>query len=147
MEFLVLHGVNLNMFGRRDPSYYGTASLFDINTALKNLADELGIGLSIFQTNHEGEMVERVHSALDEDLAGVVINPGAWTHYSYALADALAMLQVPVVEVHMSNIHNREAYRHDSVLASVAAGSINGFGVESYLLGLRAALHLAREAR
>lgn len=147
MEFLVLHGVNLNMFGRRDQAYYGTASLFDINTALKNLADELGVGLTTFQTNHEGEMVERIHSALNENLAGVVINAGAWTHYSYAIAEALAILHVPVVEVHMSNIHNREAFRHDSVLASVCAGSVNGFGVESYLLGLRAALHLAREAR
>ena len=147
MEFLVLHGVNLNMFGRRDPAYYGTASLNDINVALKNLAVELGIGLSIFQTNHEGEMVERIHTALNENLAGVVINAGAWTHYSYAIAEALAILETPVVEVHMSNVHNREAFRHESVLAKVCAGSINGFGVESYLLGLRAALHLAKERR
>ena len=147
MEFLVLHGVNLNMYGRRDPAYYGTASLNDINVALKNLAVELGIGLSIFQTNHEGEMVERIHTALNENLAGVVINAGAWTHYSYAIAEALAILETPVVEVHMSNVHNREAFRHESVLAKVCAGSINGFGVESYLLGLRAALHLAKERR
>ena len=139
MRFLVLHGVNLNMFGKRDPTQYGTATLADIDTALHNLAKELDVTLPSFQTNHEGAMVERIHQALGEGVDAVVINAGAWTHYSYAIADALAILPMPVVEVHMSNVHAREAFRHHSVLAPVCAGSICGFGVESYLLGLRAA--------
>ena len=139
MRFLVLHGVNLNMFGKRDPTQYGTATLADIDTALHNLAKELDVTLTSFQTNPEGAMVERIHQALGEGVDAVVINAGAWTHYSYAIADALAILPMPVVEVHMSNVHAREAFRHHSVLAPVCAGSICGFGVESYLLGLRAA--------
>ncbi|WP_297045353.1 type II 3-dehydroquinate dehydratase [uncultured Desulfovibrio sp.] len=144
MTVLVLHGVNLNMFGRRDPAQYGTATLDDINAALAALAAELGAGLVTFQTNHEGAMVERIHAALDDGTSAVVINAGAWTHTSHAIADALALLPVPVVEVHMSNVHAREPFRHESVLARVCAGSIAGFGVQSYLLGLRAACALVR---
>lgn len=144
MTVLVLHGVNLNMFGRRDPAQYGTATLDDINAALAALAGELGVELATFQTNHEGDMVERIHAALDDGTAAVVINAGAWTHTSHAIADALAILAAPVVEVHMSNVHAREPFRHESVLARVCAGSIAGFGVQSYLLGLRAACALAR---
>lgn len=144
MTVLVLHGVNLNMFGRRDPAQYGTATLEDINAALAALAGELGVELATFQTNHEGAMVERIHAALDDGTAAVVINAGAWTHTSHAIADALAILPVPVVEVHMSNVHAREPFRHESVLARVCAGSIAGFGMQSYLLGLRAACALAR---
>ena len=148
MRILVLHGVNLNMFGKRDPSQYGTATLADIDAALQNLAADLDVTVECFQTNHEGEMVERIHQALGEGINAVVINAGAWTHYSYALADALAILPVPVVEVHMSNVHAREAFRHHSVLAPVCAGSVCGFGVESYLLGLRAAQTLViKDAR
>lgn len=148
MRILVLHGVNLNMFGKRDPTQYGTATLADIDTALHHLAKELDVTVECFQTNHEGEMVERIHQALGEGINAVVINAGAWTHYSYALADALAILPVPVVEVHMSNVHAREAFRHHSVLAPVCAGSVCGFGVESYLLGLRAAQTLViKDAR
>lgn len=142
-DYLILHGVNLNMFGRRDPTHYGTSTLADIDAALTTLAGELGVRLDIFQTNHEGEMVERIHRALDDDTRGIVINAGAWTHYSYAIMDALGMLSVPVVEVHMSNVHAREAFRHESVLARVSAGSIAGFGPGSYLLGLRAVHALA----
>ncbi|WP_308621716.1 type II 3-dehydroquinate dehydratase [uncultured Desulfovibrio sp.] len=144
MTVLVLHGVNLNMFGRRDPAQYGTATLDGINAALAALAGELGVELATFQTNHEGAMVERIHAALDDGTAAVVINAGAWTHTSHAIADALDILPVPVVEVHMSNVHAREPFRHESVLARVCAGSIAGFGVQSYLLGLRAACALAR---
>lgn len=144
MTVLVLHGVNLNMFGRRDPAQYGTITLDGINAALAALAGELGVELAAFQTNHEGDMVERIHAALDDGTSAVVINAGAWTHTSHAIADALAILSVPVVEVHMSNVHAREPFRHESVLARVCAGSIAGFGVQSYLLGLRAACALAR---
>ena len=147
MSILVLHGVNLNMFGRRDPAQYGTATLADIDAALGALAAELGVTLVTFQTNHEGAMVERIHAALDDGTSAVVINAGAWTHTSHAIADALAILTVPVVEVHMSNVHAREPFRHESVLSRVCSGSIAGFGVESYLLGLRAAHYLAAAGR
>ena len=147
MNILVLHGVNLNMFGRRDPAQYGTATLADIDGQLAALANELGVGLECMQTNDEGKLIERIHRALDEDIDAVVINAGAWTHTSLALADALAILTVPVVEVHMSNVHKREAIRRTSLIAPVCAGSIAGFGVTSYLLGLRAAVSLAQAHR
>jgi 3-dehydroquinate dehydratase-2 len=139
MRILVLHGVNLNMLGRRDPAHYGTDTLAAINRKLAELAQDLGLGLECFQSNHEGAMVERIHSALDEDVDAVLINAGAWTHYSHALADALALLPVPVVEIHLSNIHAREDFRRKSLLSPVCVGSICGFGAQSYLLGLRAA--------
>ncbi len=143
MRILVLHGVNLNMFGKRDPSQYGTATLADIDAALLSLAQDLDVTVECFQTNHEGAMVERIHQAHGEGVDALVINAGAWTHYSYSIADALAILPVPKVEVHMSNVHAREEFRHHSVLSPVCAGSVCGFGVESYLLGLRAAQSLA----
>ena len=146
MRIAVLHGVNLNMFGQRDPTQYGTATLADIDAALASLGRELDVTVDCFQTNHEGLLVERIHNLADSDARAVVINAGAWTHYSDALADALAILRVPVVEVHMSNVHARETFRHHSVLAPVCAGSVCGFGVESYLLGLRAAHSLALRA-
>ena len=142
-DYLILHGVNLNMFGRRDPAQYGTSTLAEIDAALRSLAGELDVRLDIFQTNHEGRMVERIHQALDDGTRGIVFNAGAWTHYSYAIMDALGMLSIPVVEVHMSNVHARESFRHESVLARVSAGSIAGFGPHSYLLGLRAVHALA----
>lgn len=141
-KVLVLHGINLNMFGRRDARHYGTATLADIDRALTALGQELGVQVETFQTNHEGAMVERIHRALDDGTEAVVINAGAWTHSSYALRDALEMLPVPVVEVHMSHIDAREPFRHHSVLAPVVVGRISGFGVQSYLLGLRAAVSL-----
>lgn len=146
MKILILHGINLNMFGRRDTSHYGTATLDDINNSLQTLAKELGANLEIFQTNHESAMVERIHIAMDQSFDGVVINAGAWTHYNYAIADALAMLAMPIVEVHMSRVFAREDFRHHSVLAHIAAGSIAGFGVDSYLLGLRAVCNLAQKS-
>jgi 3-dehydroquinate dehydratase-2 len=144
-KILVLHGVNLNMLGKRDPVQYGTMTLDEINHRLKKLAKELGCAIETFQTNHEGEMVEKIHQAHQEKVDGVIINAGAWTHYSYALMDALAILRVPIVEVHMSNIHAREDFRHDSVISSIAKGQISGFGVQSYLLGLRAAVELIKK--
>ena len=144
MKILVLHGVNLDMFGKRDPKQYGTATLADIERELQTLAKELGVEVESFQTNGEREMCERIHRAHAENLGAVVINAGAWTHYSYAIRDALAILTAPVVEVHMSNIHAREEFRHHSVIAAIAKGQIAGFGVESYLLGLRAAVSAAK---
>lgn len=141
-KVLVLHGVNLNMFGQRDPAQYGTLTLAQIDAKITGLASELGIRVECFQTNHEGEMVEKIHSAHREKVDAVVINAGAWTHYSYALMDALAILEAPVVEVHMSHVHAREAFRRHSVIAPVARGQISGFGIDSYLLGLRAARNL-----
>ena len=138
-KILVLHGVNLNMFGKRDPAQYGTLTLEEINGQLGVLAQELGCAIETFQTNHEGEFCEKIHQAHQEAVDAVIINAGAWTHYSYAIRDALAILKVPIVEVHMSNIHAREEFRRHSVVAALAKGQIAGFGVDSYLLGLRAA--------
>jgi len=144
-RILVLHGVNLNMFGKRDPSQYGTITLDEINKKLKELAKELGVELETFQTNHEGAMCEKIHQAHQEKVDTVIINAGAWTHYSYALRDALAILKVPIIEVHMSNIHAREEFRHYSVVSPLAKGLICGFGVDSYLLGIRAAVSSIQE--
>lgn len=144
MKFLVLHGINLNMFGKRDPRQYGTITLEQIDDRLAGLVAELGVEVETYQTNCEGELCERIHRAHDEGIAGIIINAGAWTHYSYGIRDALAILSVPIVETHMSNIHAREAFRHHSVLAEVCLGQIAGFGADSYLLALRAAVSAAK---
>ena len=146
MNLLVLHGINLNMFGQRDPGHYGTATLADIDSSLQALAAEMGARLECFQTNHEGAMCERIHQAHRNGVAGVLINAGAWTHTSVAIRDALAILTCPIVEVHMSNIHAREPFRHVSYIAPIACGQICGFGVDSYLLGLRALASQAQAA-
>ena len=146
MKVLVLHGINLNMFGKREPAKYGTTTLAEIDARLLALGKELGAEVESFQTNHEGEMCERIHRAFGEDIDAVLINAGAWTHYSYGLRDALAMLTVPIVELHMSNIHAREPFRTHSVIAALVRGQICGFGVDSYLLALRAAVSAVRQA-
>jgi len=140
MNVLVLHGVNLNMFGKRDPTHYGTVTLAEIDAQLKALAKELGVSVETYQTNNEGAMCERIHKAFADKVDAVLINAGAWTHYSYGIRDALAILKAPIVEVHMSNIHAREEFRHHSVITAIAKGMVCGFGVDSYLLGLRAAV-------
>ncbi len=144
-SFLMLHGVNHDMFGKREPKYYGTITLADIDGKLRQLGKELGVEVASFQTNHEGELCERIHQAFAEKVDGVIINAGAWTHYSYALRDALAILTVPIVEVHMSNNHARDKFRQYSVISEIAKGYIAGFGIDSYLLGLRAAVSAAAE--
>ena len=144
MKILMLHGINHNMFGKRDPKQYGTITLAQIDAQLKALGKELGVKVQSFQTNHEGAMCERIHQAYVEGQDAVLINAGAWTHYSYGIRDALAILTCPVVEVHMSNIHAREAFRHVSVFAEIVKGQICGFGVDSYLLALRAAVSAAK---
>ncbi len=143
MKFLMLHGINHNMFGKRDPKQYGTITLDEINASLTSLGKELGVEVEHFQTNHEGDMCERIHQAYRDGVAGVMINAGAWTHYSYGIRDALAILTCPVVEAHMSNIHAREEFRHKSVFVEIIKGQISGFGVDSYLLALRAAVSAA----
>ncbi len=140
MKVLLLNGVNLNMFGHRDPKQYGTVTLAQIEQRVKTLGTELGAEVDCFQTNHEGEMCERVHRAFMEQVDAVLINAGAWTHYSIALRDAVAILKCPVIELHMSNIHARETFRHHSVLADIVTGQICGFGADSYELALRAAI-------
>ncbi len=140
MKILTLNGINLNMFGKRDPKQYGTVTLDEINARLSALGRELGADIETFQTNCEGAMCERIHQAYADGVDAVLINAGAWTHYSYGIRDALAILTCPIVEVHMSNIHAREPFRHVSVFAEIAKGQICGFGADSYLLGLRAAV-------
>ncbi|KWE97197.1 3-dehydroquinate dehydratase [Burkholderia ubonensis] len=139
-KILMLHGINHNMFGKRDPAQYGTITLAQIDARLQGLAAELGVQVESFQTNSEGAMCERIHRAFEERQDAVLINAGAWTHYSYGIRDALAILTCPIVELHMSNIHAREPFRHHSVLAEIVSGQICGFGVQSYLLPLRAAV-------
>ncbi len=137
MRVLVVHGPNLNMLGVREPGFYGDATLDEINAALVELGSTLGVEVATFQTNQEGEMVDRIQSALGQTDA-ILINPAAFTHTSVAVRDALIATAIPFVEVHLSNIHAREEFRRTSLLADVAVGVICGFGPSSYLLGLRA---------
>ncbi len=147
MNVLMLHGINHNMFGKRDPKQYGTITLAQIDAQLQALGKELGAEVETFQTNSEAAMSERIHQAYTEGKDAVLINAGAWTHYSYGIRDALAILTCPIVELHMSNIHAREAFRHVSVFAEIVRGQICGFGVDSYLLALRAAVSAVKQAK
>jgi len=137
---LVLHGPNLNLLGRREPAIYGRASLADIDQTLESHGASRGVGVACRQSNHEGELVGWIQTAAADGFQGIVINPGALTHYSIALRDAVAAAGLPVVEVHLSNIHGREEFRRHSVIAPVAIGQIAGFGPSSYLLGVDAVL-------
>ena len=136
-KILVLNGPNLNLTGLREPTHYGSATLDEINSALSEAAASLGIDTVFFQSNHEGDIIDYIHSAID-NFDGIILNAGAFTHYSYAIRDAIAAVKVPTVEVHMSNVHAREEFRHTSVIAPVCIGSIAGFGSFSYHLGLAA---------
>ncbi len=136
-HILLLNGPNLNMLGIREPGVYGSLSLLAITDRLTKLAEELGVGLECYQSNHEGDLIDRIHAAYGQK-SGILFNPGAFTHYSYAIRDAISAVGIPTVEVHISNIHKREAFRHVSVIAPVAVGQIAGFGANSYELGLRA---------
>jgi len=144
LRILVLHGPNLNMLGAREPGHYGKQTLAEIMRSMNTLADSLDIEISSFQSNHEGALVDRIQQAASEGMHGIVINPAAYTHTSIALRDALLAIGLPFIEVHLSNIHQREDFRHHSMLADAAAGIIVGFGATSYLLALRGLNDLLR---
>ena len=143
-KVLVIHGPNLNLLGKREEDIYGKMSLEDINKSLAEKAKALGIGVDFFQSNHEGDMVQRIQDAKDEGFSAILINPAAYTHTSVALRDAVSAIDIPVVESHISNIYAREEFRHTSLIAPVAAGQIAGFGVNSYILGLEAIVELIK---
>lgn len=141
---MVLHGPNLNLLGKREPGVYGLITLEEINQRLKQEARLLQVEIAVLQSNHEGVLIDAIQAALNEH-QGILINPGAYTHTSVAIRDAIAAVNLPTVEVHLSNIHKREEFRHHSYIAPVAIGQICGFGAESYRLGLHALVHYLRQ--
>ncbi len=137
LRILIIHGPNLNMLGTREPGHYGNSTLAEINQSLAELGNSINVETVTFQSNHEGELVDRIHQAADEHVDGIIINPAAYTHTSIALRDAMLAINIPFIEVHLSNIHRREDFRHHSLLADAATGIVAGFGATSYLLALR----------
>jgi 3-dehydroquinate dehydratase-2 len=146
LSLLVLHGPNLNLLGKREPGVYGLSTLDEINQLLHQEASSLEVKLSVFQSNHEGALIDAIHSSLEEQYDGILINPGAYTHTSVGIRDAIAAVNLPTVEVHLSNIYRREEFRHHSYIAPVAIGQISGFGLDSYRLGLYALVTYLRRA-
>jgi len=136
-NILVIHGPNLNMLGTREPEVYGTTTLADVNKTLVEEGQKLGLSVATFQSNHEGEIVDKIQGVVPT-CQGLIINPAAFTHTSIAIRDAVLLLSVPVVEIHLSNIYRREAFRHKSMLADIATGQIAGFGINGYRLAIRA---------
>ena len=137
-KVLVIHGPNLDLLGQREKNIYGETTLDDINQTLKEMAEDNEIELEFFQSNHEGDMVDKIGQSKKNGFAAILMNPAAYTHTSVAIRDAVAAVEIPTVEVHLSNIHAREEFRHKSLIAPVAQGQICGFGIDSYLLGLEA---------
>lgn len=136
MRILVIHGPNMNLLGKRDQSLYGKHNLDEINQMIQSKAKRLKMEVEIIQSNSEGEIIDQLHKTLDGDYDGVIINPGGYTHYSISIRDAIEVLDIPVIEVHLSNIYKREEFRRNSVIAPVCKGQISGFGLDSYLLAL-----------
>lgn len=143
-RILVIHGPNLNMLGKRERRHYGDIDLNEINNMIEEAAEKNGFNVEIYQSNHEGDIISRLHQA-ERDFDGVIINPGGYSHYSISIRDAIELLSKPVIEVHMSNIHAREEFRHKSVTAAVCKGQISGFGHISYILALDALKYLLAE--
>lgn len=146
MKILVLHGPNLNLFGRREPHIYGTTTLAQINDMLAKLAGELGVTLATLQSNHEGALIDFLHEHIDS-AQGALVNPAGLTQHGVPLHDAIKAMPFPVVEVHMSNLATREPWRHHSIISPAVKGTIQGFGPRSYLQGLRVVTEIAREAQ
>lgn len=144
MKILVINGPNLNLLGVREPEIYGHRTLDDVNADIAETAKDLGFACDFYQSNIEGDLVSAVHRVLDEEYVGCVINAGAYTHYSYALRDAISSVNKPFIEVHMSNVHSREEFRHKSVISAVCKGVIAGFGENSYHLAVRAISQLVK---
>ncbi len=140
-KILVIHGPNLNMLGLREPELYGHLSLEEINQKLLETAKEAGFELEIYQSNHEGDLVSKIQSSISSPVKGIILNAAAYTHSSIAIRDAIAAIKVPVIEVHLSNIHAREEFRHKSLIAAVCKGQISGFGAQSYILALKYFMH------
>ncbi|HSH35742.1 type II 3-dehydroquinate dehydratase [Schnuerera sp.] len=138
MKILVIHGPNMNLLGKRDKTIYGEFTLEEINYIIRLKSNKLNIEVELFQSNHEGEIIDKLHRTFDGNYDGVIINPGGYTHYSISIRDAIEVLNIPVIEVHLSNIFKREGFREKSVIAPVCKGQISGFGVYSYLLALQA---------
>jgi 3-dehydroquinate dehydratase II len=143
-KILVIHGPNLNLLGQREKDVYGQTTLKEINDQLTTLAQDKGATLEIFQSNHEGDIVDKIGKAKAEGFQAILINPAAYTHTSVAIRDAISAVNIPAVEVHLSNIYAREDFRHKSLIAPVSYGQISGFGVQSYLLGLQAAIQIIK---
>lgn len=138
MKVLVIHGPNMNVLDKRDKSIYGNYTIDIVNDQLRKKAKELDISIEVFQSNSEGEIIDKLQMAIDSDIDGVIINPGGYTHYSVSIRDAIELLDIPVIEVHLSNIYSREDFRRKSVIAPVCNGQITGLGIYSYLLALEA---------
>lgn len=146
-KILIIHGPNLNLLGIREKGVYGETTLDQVNYEIRRFAKEEGIDIDILQSNHEGELVEAIHKARDS-FDAIVINPAAYTHTSIAIRDAIAAIDIPTIEVHISNIYKRESFRHHSFISEVAVGQVSGFGADSYLLGIKGSLyHLKRVNR
>jgi len=142
----VINGPNLNMLGKREPEVYGSLTLEDINKGLERNAGSLDVDLEFFQSNHEGDIVDKIHDLYESNIQGIIINPGAFTHTSVALRDALLLLSCPIIEIHLSNIYKREAFRHKSLVADIAQGQISGFGHLGYQMALSAMANLINES-
>ena len=146
-KVLVINGPNLNLLGTREPEIYGATTLAEVEDSLRAQGEALGVELSCFQSNHEGAIVDRIHAARAESVAWILINPGAYTHTSVAIRDALAGVAIPFVEVHISNVHKREPFRHHSYISKVADGVIAGLGGDGYELAIQAVAQLVRKSR